>query len=191
MTKDYSPKKRSSQRNIPSNKSRNNRRQPKKSNRAPTWAWIIIGLLVAALVTLLFFLANRSDAPSISNVNQKNTTEPAKVTTPQPRFDFYEILKDREITVPDRSAEIQASVPDDIDYFLQAASFRSDQEADKLRVELLLSNMEANIEPSTKNGQTWYRVIAGPFDSRSKMAKARSVLASQGMSPLLLKRKKE
>jgi cell division protein FtsN len=191
MTKEYSPKKRSSQRNKSSNKSRSNRRQPKTSKRAPTWAWIIIGILVVTLVTLLFFLAKRSDAPSTSNVKQKGTTSPVTVTTPQPRFDFYEILKEREVTVPDRSAEIKASVPDDIDYFLQAGSFRSNQEADKLRVELLLSNMEASIEPSTNNGQTWYRVIAGPFDSRSKVAKARSELASQGMSPLLLKRKKQ
>ena len=191
MTKDYTSKKRSPQRNKTSTKPRSNRRQSRTPNRAPAWAWIVSGLLVAALVSLLLFLANRSDAPSVSNAKPASAAVPTKTSTAQPRFDFYEILKEREITVPDRSAEIRASVPDDINYFLQAGAFRSDQDANKLRVELLLSNLETNIEPSTKNGQTWYRVITGPFETRSKMAKARSVLASQGMSPLLLKRKKQ
>ena len=191
MTKNYTPKKRSSQRKNTSNKPRTNRRQSKKSNRAPTWAWIVIGLLLAGLISLLFFLANSSDSPQALPKAQPHPAKKMKASPPQPRFDFYEILKEREITVPDRSAEITASIPKDIDYFLQAGSFRRDQEADKLRVELLLSNMEAKIESSSKNGQTWYRVIAGPFKTRSKMAKARSILASRGMSPLLLKRKKE
>lgn len=191
MTKNYTPKKRSPQRKKTSNKPRTNRRQSKKSNRAPTWAWIIIGLLLAGLISLLLFLANSSDSPQALPKTQQSPVKATKASPSQPRFDFYEILKEREITVPDRSAEITASIPTDIDYFLQAGSFRSDQEADKLRAELLLSNMEAKIESSNKNGQTWYRVIAGPFKTRSKMAKARSVLASRGMSPLLLKRKKE
>jgi cell division protein FtsN len=191
MTKNYTPKKRSSQRKKTSHKPRTNRRQSKKSNRAPAWAWIVIGLLLAGLISLLFFLSDSSDGPQASPKAQPNPAKTTKVSPPQPRFDFYEILKEREITVPDRSAEITASIPKDIEYFLQAASFRRDQEADKLRVELLLSNMEAKIESSSKNGQTWHRVIAGPFKTRSKMAKARSILASRGLSPLLLKRKKE
>lgn len=191
MTRNYTSKKRSPQRKKTSTKPRTNRRQSKKSNRAPTWAWIIIGLLLAGLITLLLFLANRSNTPQTSKKAQNNPVKTTEVLIPQPRFDFYEILKEREITVPDRSAEIAASIPNDIDYFLQAGSFRSDQEADKLRAELLLGNMEAKIESSNKNGQTWHRVIAGPFTTRSKMAKARSVLASRGMSPLLLKRKKK
>ncbi len=191
MTKDYTSKKRSPQRNKTSTKPRSNRRQSRTPNRAPAWAWIVIGLLVAALVSLLLFLANRSDAPSVSNTKPASAAVPTETPTAQPRFDFYEILKEREVTVPDRSAEIRASVPDDINYFLQAGAFRSDQDANKLRVELLLSNLETNIEPSTKNGQTWYRVITGPFETCSKMAKARSVLSPQGMSPSLLKRKKQ
>jgi cell division protein FtsN len=191
MTKDYTSKNRSPQRNKTSTKPRSNRRQTIVPNRAPTWAWVLIGLLVATLVTFLFFLANKSDTLSVSNKKPTSAAEPTKTPTAQPRFDFYEILKERKITVPDRSAEIKASIPDDINYFLQAGSFRSDQDANKLRVELLLSNLATNIESSTKNGQTWYRVVTGPFETRSKMAKARSVLASQGVSPLLLKRKKQ
>ncbi len=184
MTKNTTTKKKSTQHKKP----RNNRRQTKKTHRAPLWAWVVIGLLVAALITLLLYLSNR---PPNTPKKQPVAQTKEETVTPQPRFDFYEILKEREITVPDRSAEIKASIPDDINYFLQAGSFKNNNEADKLRAELLLGNMEAHIEPSTRNGQTWYRVITGPFSTRSKMAKARSVLASRGMSPLLLKRKKQ
>ncbi len=188
MTKNTTAKKTSPRRKKAANKPRNNRRRTKETNRAPLWAWIVIGLLVAALITLLLYLSNR---PNTSQPQPVSQTKEEEITPPQPRFDFYEILKEREITVPDRSAEIEASVPDDIDYFLQAGSFKSNLEADKLRAELLLNNMQAHIESNTRNGQTWHRVITGPFTTRSKMAKARSVLASRGMSPLLLKRKKQ
>jgi cell division protein FtsN len=188
MTKDYTSKNFSPQRKKTNPKPRSNRRQAKTPERAPAWAWAFISLLVIALVASLTFLATRPETSPEPSEKPAITVAPTKA---QPRFDFYEILKEREITVPDRSAEIRASVPDDIDYFLQAGAFKSDQDANKLRVELLLSNLETNIEPSTRDGQTWFRVVTGPFETRSKMAKARSVLASQGMSPLLLKRKKQ
>ncbi len=192
MTQDFAKKKRKPQQKKTTSKRRTNtRRKPNNTNKAPAWAWLVIGLLLAALVTLLIYLANKPDAvvQHSQNTGDKQTAKPVENKPPQPRFDFYEILKEQEVEVPDRSAEIKAATPANIHYYLQAGSFRNRNDADELRAQLLLVNMNANIESKENNGKTWHRVIAGPFKSRSKMAKARSQLASKGLSPLLLKRK--
>jgi cell division protein FtsN len=164
----------------------------KTSNKAPLWAWIVIGLLLAALIYLLIHLSKQKQeqqtaitapAPEKSETQVQNINK-----TPQPRFDFYRILKEREVEVPDRSAEIAAKTPENLIYFLQAGSFRSEDDAEQLRAELILADLEATIETVTSKGVEWHRVVVGPFDNRSKMAAARSTLASKQLSPLVLKR---
>jgi cell division protein FtsN len=198
MTQDFAKTKRATQRRKTSGRSstgnstrKNSRRTPAKSNKAPAWAWLVIGLLLAALITLLIYLANQPKPGQNTTQARVDTPKPEVKKPPQPRFDFYQILKEQELEVVDRSDEIKAAIPEDLTYYLQAGSFKNKNDADELRAQLLLSNLEANIETISSQGQTWHRVVVGPFKSRSRMAKARSILASQNMSPLLLKRKSE
>ena len=174
-------------------KPRSNRRKPtpKKPTQAPLWAWVVIGLLASALVASLIFLVNRNDA-AVATVDA-SPSAPAEQTpvTPKPRFDFYEILKEREVVVPDLSGEIEAAVKTSDELYLQVASFRSSQDADELRANLLLQNMNATVEQVDNNGSQWHRVLVGPFESRSRMARARSDLASQEFNTLLIRRKPE
>ena len=69
--------------------------------------------------------------------------------------------------------------------------FRRQNDADRLRAQLLLLNFEATIETVNNANGVWHRVIVGPFGSRSKMAKARSILAANNINYLLLKRNTE
>lgn len=165
----------------------NRRRTPTKQKQAPLWAWVVIGLLAAALVTLLIFLVNRSEVPVRISQPVEQVPQPEEAL-PQTRFDFYEILKEREIEVPDRSAEVTAAVQTDVELFLQVASFRRAEDADQLRANLLLQNMNAFVEQIDREGSQWHRVVVGPFESRSRMARARSDLASQEFNTLLLRR---
>ena len=187
MTQDFAKKKRAASTKDKSTIKRNNARRAKpKQQKAPAWAWLVIGLLLAALITLLIYLANK---PEKESNDQAKPSVKKDSTPPQPRFDFYEILKERQVEVPDRSSEIQAATPQNIRFFLQAGSFRNQDDAERLQAELVLINLPTTIESKTNdNGAQWHRVIVGPFKSRSKVAKARSTLASKKLSPLLLKR---
>ena len=83
-----------------------------------------------------------------------------------------------------------ATLQHSLKVFLQVASFRKHADADKARANLILLNMNANIEQSTlQSGTTAYRVIVGPYTSKSKLAKARDTLVSNGFEYLTLKRK--
>ena len=107
----------------------------------------------------------------------------------EPRFDFYTVLPSQtldltsDVAPPDLSGDAASDL-----YVLQAGSFKLQEDADRRRGELALLGLEATIERTTGDNGTWYRVYLGPFESRSKMAQARSITAQQSIDTLLLRR---
>jgi cell division protein FtsN len=75
-------------------------------------------------------------------------------------------------------------------YLLQAGSFKQRDDADRRRAELLLLGLEPKIEETNGDNGRWFRVYVGPFESRSRMARARSLTAAQDIDTLLLIRNK-
>ena len=184
MPQDYSPKK--------TTKKRASNRRAKNTSKTPRWAWSVITLLLVLVVGLLAYVFKLKQ-PALEVANEEKAKPATKSTSQrQPRFVFYEKLKDQRVEVPDRSNEIKEPAEvKNIDYYLQAGSFRSKADADKMRAKLLLLNLDVRIETATNDkGKTWHRVITGPFSTRSTMARARSTLSSQRIQPLLLKRKR-
>jgi cell division protein FtsN len=77
-------------------------------------------------------------------------------------------------------------------YMLQAGAFKQKSDAEKRRAELILNGYEATVEATEyKNGQTWYRLLIGPFTSQSKLSKARSTLLQSNIETMVIKRKND
>src|SRR5690606_33428298 len=78
------------------------------------------------------------------------------------------------------------------EFILQVGSFRRDEEADRLRAQLLLLNLDAYTEKVTlNNDQVWHRVLVGPFNSQSRLSNARVTLVSNEYNALVLMRQVE
>ena len=103
-----------------------------------------------------------------------------------PRFDFYTVLPNQELDLNSgiEPASLRNNEPDQTQYLLQVGSFRRQADADRRRGELALLGLEATIE-SGDSGE--HRVVVGPFDRRSDMARARSLAAQADMDTLLLR----
>ncbi len=162
--------------------------------RIPAWVWLFTGAILGAFVMFLMRLADIKDQPQtqVKNTPVAETDAPSESS---PKFDFYELLKNNNISVPEFGGDSQTdsiqSAPE-YDYLLQVASFKSKKDAEALKIKLLLLNLEASLEKAKiESGGTWHRVIVGPFESRSLLAKARSTLISNNYSALLLKRPKD
>lgn len=116
----------------------------------------------------------------------------AQASSPKPRFDFYKLLPEQTIEVdvePAADVGKREAQPAGRDaYVLQAGSFRQREDADRRRAELLLLSLTPTVEESTGDNGRWYRVYLGPFESRSAMARARSLTANADIDTLLLKR---
>lgn len=160
--------------------------------------WFVSGAALGALMTSLILTpAMRSE---LSGSDSENTVGGNEASGQKPRFDFYKLLSENEVVVADEEPEaspvsnrpqtdnqpVEQSI-----YLLQAGSFKNAGDADSLRAQLLLMNMNASIEKAkTASGDRWYRVMVGPFDGRDAMTRTRGRLASNGIETLALKRKK-
>lgn len=177
---------------------RNNSRGATRSDHGGTPAWVIFcaGALCGGFLTFLIFLGGIGDTPSGKASSGETAAapkpaKPDKKPTSTTQFDFFTLLPEREVIVPDEQPRDVAPSSEQYNYILQAGSFKTDKDADRRRAELLLLGLEAKIEAVQANGDTWHRVYVGPFTSRSKLSKARSTLISEGIETLLLKRKIE
>ncbi|WP_439106259.1 SPOR domain-containing protein [Congregibacter sp.] len=177
--------------------SRANRSQSRKSTRGASrqhepshsgaglkWyaAGVATGLFIAFMLYLVTLPAEPGSAPELAGS--------PTVNTPEPEYEFFEVLPNQEITVDVDPADLPKprSAGSGKQYLLQAGSFRQAADADRRRGELLLLGLNPSVEDTRGDTGRWYRVVLGPFDSRSAMAKARSLTAQQDIDTLLIQR---
>lgn len=91
--------------------------------------------------------------------------------------------REAEPTAPTESSP--PATTEGVRYMLQAGSFRSDADADRRRAELVLHGFTASIQPvELDNGDTWHRVMIGPYSNAQSMSDAKDKLASAGIDTL-------
>ncbi|MDX1693649.1 MAG: SPOR domain-containing protein [Ketobacteraceae bacterium] len=108
--------------------------------------------------------------------------------TVDPDYGFYDSLKQGSWPVPiSKGAYVDGELAERERpvYKLQAASFRSKDDAYRLASRLKKHNLRAVVVPSVStSGQYWYQVSVGPFISTTKLNKAQDILVSMSMMPL-------
>lgn len=173
-------------------KSRATSRQSSSGSQPPGWVWFIIGGFLGAFTASLYFLKH----PVIETKPAKTDAKPkVQENIPKPRFDFYKLLQESETIVPasetNTTEDKPAAEKNTAEYILQVGSFPAAADADKLRAQLILLNLDARIEKvEIRKGEIWHRVVVGPFDSQANLTKARTTLVNNQYAALVLKRAK-
>ncbi len=170
------------------------------------WKWLLILILIALFVFFLIFLNN--SAPKVEEEQESNTISVAKKThkpksvpkhqnlkPKEPRFDFYTILPDTEVIVPDyeintRSREEQFGKGKAAQYIMQAGAFRDFSEADKLKARLALLGIESRIEQAKVGNAVWNRVRLGPFSHSSHVVSVKNKLRNNNIDVIVTELKK-
>lgn len=205
------------------------RKRPPRNQRAPQRPgpppWVAFaggvgaGLLVALLAVLLWRPGTGEEeggVPAAPADAAKESAADAEEGSAKPRFDFYTLLKETEVFVPeveeqaltappdkpepeqaapDKASDAgksppPATAPQAFEFVLQVGSFRSRPDADNLRARLLLLGLKAGIESAgSRPGEVWHRVMIGPFDSPAALAQARARLQANGIDHIPVKRK--
>ncbi|MCK4744341.1 MAG: SPOR domain-containing protein [Sulfuriflexus sp.] len=177
-----------------------------KSTPLPGWVWMATGLFIGLFVAFLVHLKDNYPALSLP-ATEKTTTKQSRDTrdvrktpaAPKTQFDFYTILPEMEIAIPDSEAsssntDKNAPFKHDSQFILQAGSFKKLAQADQMKASLALLGVQAKIQSVTinnpnKGASTWHRVRLGPYDSFSEMNRIRSRLRRNNIEALLLKLK--
>jgi cell division protein FtsN len=191
-------------------------RRPQNSRRsepAPGWVWMLFGLGLGLLVAVGVYLrsphapAPAPSAPAAAAPREKKSEpherQAAKPPTPQPpqaaeddkRFQFYDILPQFEVVVPRGeprngtapAAARAAPVQQPGRYLLQAGSFSTPTEADRLQATLALRGIESRVQQATVDGNAFYRVQIGPIDELDALNRTRRQLLDAGIEALPLK----
>ena len=71
-------------------------------------------------------------------------------------------------------------------FMLQVNSFQSADDADKQRASVLLAGLPADVRHTTSDGQEWYRVVSGPFNSKNEALRAQRQLQDSGIDALVV-----
>ncbi len=171
-----------------------------KQGGIPGWAWMLLGLLIGALITLGIFISQK-DPQAEKEVAPKATVkvEKAKPVTQEKteqkksllNFDFYHILPEMEVLIPDSELQHEP-VQQHMNYFLQVGSFKNREDAESRSAELFLLNFEPIIQSVTIDGSnTWHRVRIGPFSNRLALDKARRLLDDNNIQQIVLRERRQ
>ncbi|HEY3520775.1 MAG TPA: SPOR domain-containing protein [Rhodanobacteraceae bacterium] len=203
---------------------RGNGRQAVRNGGAPGWALFGGGVIVGAILCAIVVWGGY--APSLRRHDQPQPNPQA--TAPQasapgiadqsnkpddnkPTFDFYSVLPEKEVVIPDAQLSAQARAEQQkaaaanapaptapgtpstgatgSGYLLQVGSFPNGSDADAMKAKLALQGFTASVQPVTINGQTWNRVRLGPFASATDLEAAKQRLNSAGIHAIALKEK--
>ena len=204
------------------------KRKPTK-RRSSGFGLFVLGMIVGTVGTALF-MGVLQDRPSdigsgidsllnsAKNGDEKIAVQTAprddsKPAVPGVSFDFYELLLEDEIVLPEprqsaastvatasaeKSAEPvatetapqpkeQPADPGSV-YVLQIASYRSFADADRVKASLALNGLVAYIQKITIEGRgEFFRVRLGPFEDLQTMQDARNRLTQIGYKPVRFK----
>lgn len=189
-------------------KNRTRRKAPQR--KSPPWIWALAGLVIGLFVAFLVFLKiqppptqnepvamNTPAEPDERKVRKERKTQKKPVPPPpKPRFDFYNLLPEMEVIVPEQAIKGRPTnagvkkVEQPGTYLLQAGSFRKAEQADQLRARLAMLGLETSIQAIKVNDhQTWHRVRVGPFSNLQELNEARSTLKQNGVDAILIRLK--
>jgi len=186
--------------------------QHKEHKPIPGWIWMLAGLIIGLFVALLVYIKDNSSGKltipdTVSKVfqTQKQTETrgvkkeqankpPEPTTNSKPKFDFYTILPELEVAIPEQELiDTNKNTPTNTvtqQYMLQAGSFKKFEEADKLKARLALEGIVANIQKVKINPtDTWHRVRIGPLNNVKSLNQTRRRLRNLGIASIVVKNK--
>lgn len=106
------------------------------------------------------------------------------------RFEFAERLRNSEVRA-DLDAYADDVNPDmnaAMEYLIQAAAFRTMDDAESLRARLILIDLPVRTTAAWVANKPWYRVTVGPFLSQDEASRAMTRLRELDLDAFLIKR---
>ncbi|MDH5379001.1 MAG: SPOR domain-containing protein [Gammaproteobacteria bacterium] len=170
----------------------------KKRNRqegnSPNWVWLFSGIFVGLFIAVIGILVwKKSETHSVELASVKETPK-AKPTVKEAKetkgteFEFFEILPELEVLVPNSITADKLELKPGERYMLQTGSFKNRKDAESRKLELAFLGIESTIQTVTiDEKQTWHRVKAGPFDSATELNRVQDILKKKGIKTLRVK----
>jgi cell division protein FtsN len=173
----------------------------RQQQQASGFAWMLLGLALGLLVALVVYLQTdrRAERPEAASVPPppapaaQPAEEQAAAEPPRDeRFDFYEVLPQFEVVIPEVDSPPRADTPvravdEPGSYVLQVGSFTALGDADKMQANLALLGIESRIQRVTIDADVFHRVRIGPIADLGELNQVRRRLRDARIEWLLMK----
>jgi len=200
--------------------------RPHERQAWPAWVWLGLGVLLGLALSALVLIKDWAPMLRKKNLPQPNAEATApkesetavadeaakKPTPPKKTFDFYSVLPEMEVVIPDAelsakaraeqqrqqqamaqsqaaNTAVPASPPpaESGRYVLLAGSYADAKAADEAKAKLAMLGVVAKVQSITINGKVWNRVMVGPYASASDTESAKKALADNGVKAIPMK----
>lgn len=163
------------------------------------WREFVIGLGVGIVIAVAVYVTDHrrpvdlvaADArpkPRTKAV-AKDVNEPEESAT---RYDFYDMLPKFEVIVPEKERDVRRDLPAaQIErpgvYVLQAGSYRNQDDAERVRVQLDRLGIEAKLQRVAVDADVWHRVRIGPISDLNQLNQLRNQLRKADIDALVIR----
>ena len=185
-------------------------RNSRRNEAAPGWVWMLFGLGLGLIVAIGVYLrspggeiaATRAAAVALPTTSRAAPPTPTRAKDPpqqrsageENRFDFYEVLPQFEVVVPEDNGSAAAPVTTRPrpaatpgSFLLQAGSFSAAADADRLKANLALLGFESHVQRVTIEDDVFNRVRIGPIADLDTAKRTQRRLRDAGIDALLMK----
>jgi cell division protein FtsN len=166
----------------------------------PGWIWMLFGLAVGLSVAVAIYINDRQPgsagsrtAPVVTTKSkQPPRTKATKETDSSGRFTFYDMLPNFEVIIPEEDVEARSDnsgrpITTPGIYVLQAGSFSSYADADRVKAQLALLGIVSRIQKISIDDKVYHRVRIGPFKSLDQLNERRQQLRDSQVEVLVVR----
>ncbi len=171
----------------------------RKQHPMPGWVWLLVGIGIGLIVAVAIYVSDRcppvtvEDRPATAAGESRDAAQndAGMKPDPEPRFSFYELLPKFEVVIPEEDLN---AVPGNRDgalmvpgvYVLQAGSFSSFADADRMKAQLALLGIVSYIQKVTVDDKTYHRVRVGPINQLGQLNMLRKQLLDARIEILVI-----
>jgi cell division protein FtsN len=109
------------------------------------------------------------------------------------KYDFYEMLPNFEVVVPEKDKEVRRDLPSAAKierpgvYVLQAGSYRNQADAERVRKQLAMQGVQATVQRVAVDTDVWDRVRVGPISNLDELNRLRRQLQAADLDALVIR----
>ena len=166
---------------------------------------MFFGLAIGLSVALAIYVKDRTppsaarrtaepqaSAPVPGAIDNNNETKATETASEKPRFDFYSMLPNFEVVIPEQEPDVRVDqAPLTVEkpgvYVLQAGSFSEFKDADRRKAELAMHGIESTIQRVSIDDRTYHRVRIGPISDLDELNVLRNRLHQANIDVLRIR----
>jgi cell division protein FtsN len=161
----------------------------------------LVGIVLAGASTV-YIMSNRQHDAAIArekaegprpDPHRSAPTDPATAGVTGEKYDFYEMLPNFEVVVPEKEKDVKRDPPATAQierqgvYVLQAGSYRNEADADRVRAQLAMQGIDAKVQRVAVDADVWHRVRIGPITKLEELNKLRKQLQAADVDAIVIR----